>query len=151
MSSPSPSRYCVNCCPNQPARGLIPRSIEDPIPLCAVKRDLKNQGENDDASNLGLSDLIEYWRRNDRGWGWGGRSGEGGPPRRLPEKVTDHGPSTAVGDGVEGAGKGDPRDGCRRKSQTTALQRRSGMGWKERGRGTPATAAGESHRPRPFR
>ena len=102
--------------PESAARGLIPRPIEDPMPLCAVKRDLKNQGENDDASNLGLSDLIEHWRRNDRGWGWGGRSGEGGPPRRLPEKVTDHGPSTAVGDGVEGAGKGDPRDGCRRES-----------------------------------
>ena len=77
--------------PESAARGLIPRPIEDPIPLCAVRVGLKDEGEND-ASSLGLSDLIEYWRRSSGGWGWGGRSGERGP-----------------------------RDGCRRESQNTAL------------------------------
>ena len=85
--------------PESAARGLIPRPIEDPIPLCAVKRDLKNEGNSGapgssspGISDLSLSDLIEHWRRNDGGRGWDGRSGEGGPPRRLPERVTDHGP-----------------------------------------------------------
>ena len=54
--------------PESAARGLIPRPIEDPIPLCPVKRDLKNEGENDasDWSGLGLSDLIDHWQRLDK-------------------------------------------------------------------------------------
>ena len=54
--------------PESAARGLIPRPIEDPIPLCAVKRDLSDAGKNDasDRSGLGLSDLIEHWQRLDR-------------------------------------------------------------------------------------
>ena len=51
--------------PESAARGLIPRSIEDPIPLCAVKRDLKNEGRND-VSSLGLSDLVQHWQQLDR-------------------------------------------------------------------------------------
>ena len=51
--------------PESAARGLIPRSIEDPIPLCAVRRELENAGKNGD-SGMGLSDLIEYWQKMDR-------------------------------------------------------------------------------------
>ena len=47
------------------ARGLIPRPIEDPIPLCAVRVRLKDEGQND-VSSLGLSDLIEHWQQLDR-------------------------------------------------------------------------------------
>ena len=50
--------------PESAARGLIPRPIEDPIPLCAVRVGLKDEGEND-TSGLSLSGLIEYWRRQD--------------------------------------------------------------------------------------
>ena len=51
--------------PESAARGLIPRPIEDPIPLCAVRVGLKNEGGND-ASSLSLSGLIEYWQQLDR-------------------------------------------------------------------------------------
>ena len=51
--------------PESAARGLIPRSIEDPIPLCAVRRELENAGKNGD-SGMGLSDLIEHWQQLDR-------------------------------------------------------------------------------------
>ena len=51
--------------PRAAARGLIPRSIEAPFPLCAVRRELSGAGEND-APGLGLSDLIEHWRQMDR-------------------------------------------------------------------------------------
>ena len=72
--------------PESAARGLIPRPIEDPIPLCALRVGLSNIGlsnkgksEDSGSSSLGISDLIEYWRRNSGGRGWGGRSGEGDP------------------------------------------------------------------------
>ena len=54
--------------PESAARGLIPHSIEDPMPLCAVKRDLENAGKSNasDQSGLELSDLIEHWRQLDR-------------------------------------------------------------------------------------
>ena len=51
--------------PESAARGLIPRPIEDPIPLCAVQVGLKDEGMND-ASRLSLSGLIEYWQRLDK-------------------------------------------------------------------------------------
>ena len=50
--------------PESAARGLIPRPMEDPIPLCAVQVGLKNEGKND-ASRLSLAGLIEYWRQMD--------------------------------------------------------------------------------------
>ena len=54
--------------PESAARGLIPRPMEDPIPLCAVKRDLENAGKGvaSGQSGLGLSNLIEHWRQLDR-------------------------------------------------------------------------------------
>ena len=51
--------------PESAARGLIPRPIEDPIPLCAVRVGLKNEGQND-TSSLSLSDLIKHWRSQNR-------------------------------------------------------------------------------------
>ena len=51
--------------PESAARGLIPRPIEDPIPLCAVRVGLKNEGNNA-ASRLSLAGLIEHWQQLDR-------------------------------------------------------------------------------------
>ncbi len=53
--------------PNAAERGLIPRTLEDPVPICAMKRGLENAGKSGDSgsSGLGLSDLIEHWQKMD--------------------------------------------------------------------------------------
>ncbi len=53
--------------PKAAERGLIPRTIEDPVPICAMKRGLENVGKGGDSgqSGLGLSDLVEHWQNMD--------------------------------------------------------------------------------------
>ena len=55
--------------PESAARGLIPRPIEDPIPFCAVRRQIVDNGNEDPAKNgkptLSLSDLVEQWQKMD--------------------------------------------------------------------------------------
>ena len=58
--------------PESAARGLIPRSIEDPIPLCAVRRELSDKRGRGTSiprhsgfvRSLAIPDLIAYWQRN---------------------------------------------------------------------------------------
>ncbi len=53
--------------PRAAERGLIPRTVEDPVPICAMKRGLENAGKSDDSgsSGLGLSDLVQHWQKMD--------------------------------------------------------------------------------------
>ena len=64
---PQPREVLRALLPNAAARGLIPRTIEDPVPLCLVRRALENAGKSNtsDQSGLGLSDLIEHWQKLD--------------------------------------------------------------------------------------
>ena len=49
------------------AQGLIPRTVEDPVPLCAMRRGMQESGKSNasESSGPGLSDLIEHWRQTD--------------------------------------------------------------------------------------
>ena len=64
---PQPREVLRALLPNAAARGLIPRTVEDPVPLCAMRRGLSGTGESNgsDSSSLGLSDLIEHWQKLD--------------------------------------------------------------------------------------
>ena len=64
---PQPSEVLRALLPNAAARGLIPRTVEDPVPLCAMKRRLADAGMSgaSDSTSLGLSDLIEHWQKID--------------------------------------------------------------------------------------
>ena len=64
---PQPREVLRALLPNAAARGLIPRTVEDPVPLCAMKRGMSSEGKSDasDSSGLGLSDLIEHWQKLD--------------------------------------------------------------------------------------
>ena len=64
---PQPREVLRALLPNAAARGLIPRTVEDPVPLCLVRRALENAGKSNtsDQSGLGLSDLIEHWQKTD--------------------------------------------------------------------------------------
>ena len=64
---PQPREVLRALLPNAAAQGLIPRTVEDPVPLCAMRRALENAGKSNasDQSGLGLSDLVEHWRQTD--------------------------------------------------------------------------------------
>ena len=64
---PQPREVLRALLPNAAARGLIPRTVEDPVPLCLVRRSLEEAGKSSDSDStgLGLSDLIEHWQKMD--------------------------------------------------------------------------------------
>ena len=64
---PQPREVLRALLPNAAARGLIPRTVEDPVPLCAMRRGMQDAGKSVDSesSGLGLSDLIEHWQKLD--------------------------------------------------------------------------------------
>ena len=64
---PQPREVLRALLPKAAAQGLIPRTVEDPVPLCAMKRGMSSAGksESSDSPGLGLSDLIEHWRKLD--------------------------------------------------------------------------------------
>ena len=64
---PQPREVLRALLPKAAARGLIPRTVEDPVHLCPVRQALENAGKSNasDQSGLALSDLIKHWRQMD--------------------------------------------------------------------------------------